>query len=65
MNSTISIPVKTTKFESQPDDIIYFNGPQSVGVGTTSGGAIDVDTFIGDLKKVVSIPTRTIRVVNI
>ena len=52
LNNTISIPVKTTKFESEPDDVIYFNGPQSVGVGTTNGGAIDVDTFIGDLKAV-------------
>ena len=64
LNNTISIPVKTTKFESQPDDIIYFNGPQSVGVGTTNGAAIDVNSFIGDLKEVVSIPTRTIRIPN-
>ena len=64
LNNTISIPVKTTKFESQPDEIIYFNGPQSVGVGTTNGAAIDVNSFIGDLKEVVSIPTRTIRIPN-
>ena len=64
MNNKISIPVKTTKFESEPNQLIYFNGPQSVGVGTTNGGAVDVDTFVGDLKEVVSIPTRTIRIPN-
>ena len=64
LNNTIKIPVKTTKFESEPNDIIYFNGPQSVGVGTTNGAAVDVDRFIGDLKEVVSIPTRTIHIPN-
>ena len=64
LNNKISIPVKTTKFESSPNQLIYFNGPQSVGVGTTNGGAVDVDTFVGDLKEVVSIPTRTIRIPN-
>ena len=62
LNNTVSIPVKTTKFESQPNQIIYFNGPQSVGVGTTPGGAISVDTVVGGLKETVSIPTRTIRI---
>ncbi|GIS09189.1 MAG: hypothetical protein CM15mP113_3190 [Pseudomonadota bacterium] len=64
LNNTISIPVKTTKFESEPNQLIYFNGPQSVGVGTTNGAAIDVDTVIGDLKEVLSIPTRTIHIPN-
>ena len=35
LNNRITIPVKTTQFESDFNDIIYFNGPQSVGVGTT------------------------------
>ena len=30
LNNRISIPVKTTKFESEVNDIVYFNGPQSV-----------------------------------
>ena len=64
LNNTISIPVKTTKFESEDNDIVYFNGPQSVGVGTTSGGAINVDRIIGDIKETVSIPTRTIHIPN-
>ena len=64
LNNSIIIPVKTTRFTSQTNDLIYFNPAQSVGVGTTVGGAIDVDTFIGGLKKTVSIPTRTIRIPN-
>ena len=62
LNTEISIPVNTTKFNSEPNDIIYFNGPQSVGVGTTVGGAVEVDEFIGGLDNQVSIPTRTIRI---
>ena len=64
LNNSISIPVETTKFESEVNDIIYFNGIQSVGVGTTSGGAINVDRIIGDIKETVSIPTRTIHIPN-
>tara|TARA_B100000575_G_scaffold294411_1_gene310169 strand:+ start:13 stop:12861 length:12849 start_codon:yes stop_codon:yes gene_type:complete len=64
LNNQISIPVKTSKFISEVDDVIFFNGPQSVGVGTTSGGAISVDNFIGDIKSSLSIPTRTIHLPN-
>ena len=64
LNNRISIPVKTTKFTSKVNDIVYFNGPQSVGVGTTSGGAINVDRVTGEIKETVSIPTRTIHVPN-
>ena len=64
LNTRISIPVKTNKFTSGFDDIIYFNGPQSVGVGTTQGGAVGVEQVIGGLKEIVSVPTRTIRIPN-
>ena len=64
LNNRISIPVKTTKFDSEVNDIIYFNGPQSVGVGTTTGGAISVERVIGDIKETTSIPTRTIHIPN-
>ena len=36
LNNKINIPVETKKFNSKTNDIVYFNGPQSVGVGTTS-----------------------------
>ena len=64
LNNKITIPVKTTKFNSEVNDIVYFNGAQSVGVGTTPGGAIEVNEFIGGLDNQVSIPTRTIRIPN-
>ena len=64
LNNKISIPVETTPFTSELNDIIYFNGRQSVGIGTTIGGAIKVDTFVGDKVTEVSIPTRTIRIPN-
>ena len=64
LTNEISIPAKTNKFVSVADDIVYFNGPQSVGVGTTSGGAIEVETVVGNIKKMISIPTRTIRIPN-
>ena len=35
-----------------------------MGIGTTPGGAIDVDRIVGDLVEVVSIPTRTIHIPN-
>ena len=64
LNNQISIPVKTTKFNSELNDIVYFNGPQSVGVGTTVGCEIKVQEFIGGRANEVSIPTRTIRIPN-
>ena len=64
LNNRISIPVKTKKFESKTNDVIYFNGPQSVGVGTTSGGATSVDRVVGEIVKRTSIPTRTIHIPN-
>ena len=47
MNNTITIPVKTTAFDSSPNNIVYFNGPQSVGIGTTPGAATKIKRFIG------------------
>ena len=64
LNNQINIPVKTTKFESKTNDLVYFNGPQSVGVGTTSGGATQVKYFFGETVKDLSIPTRTIHLPN-
>ena len=64
LNTSINIPVKTKKFDSKVNDIVYFNGKQSVGVGTTAGGGISVDYWIGNLKENLSIPTRTIHIPN-
>ena len=64
LNSKINIPVKTRKFESKVNDIVYFNGKQSVGVGTTSGGATSVEYVVGETNQNLSIPTRTIHLPN-
>ncbi len=64
LNNQISIPVQTKKFDSETNDIIYFNAPQSVGVGTTSGGAISVDRVVGDIVERTPIPTRAIHIPN-
>ena len=64
LNNRISIPVKTSQFTSKPKQIIFFNGPQSVGVGTTPGGAIEVERVTGEIKESISIPTRTIHIPN-
>ena len=64
LNNRISIPVKTTKFNSKLNDIIYFNGKQSVGLGTTPGSAHTTEYVVGEIKENVSIPTRTIRLPN-
>jgi len=64
LNTSVTIPVKTQKFDSKLNDLAYFNGKQSVGVGTTAGGGISVDYWVGDLKESLSIPTRTIHIPN-
>ena len=64
LNNTISIPVKTTAFDSSPNNIVYFNGPQSVGIGTTLGAATKIKRFIGGKAEDVSVPTRTIHIPN-
>ena len=64
LTNEISIPVRTNKFNSTPNDIVYFNSAQSVGLGDTTGSAISVDRIIGETKQTVSIPTRTIHIPN-
>ena len=64
LNNKINIPVKTNKFDSKVNELVYFNGPQSVGVGTTSGGATQVEYVFGETKQNLSIPTRTIHIPN-
>ena len=63
LNDTVSIPVKTNKFESKLNDIVYFNAPQSIGIGT-DGVAISVNYVIGEFEKSVSISNRQIYLPN-
>ena len=64
LNNQISIPVQTKKFDSEINDVIYFNSAQSVGIGTTPGGATSVDRIVGEIVDRISIPTRTIHIPN-
>ena len=64
LNNKISIPVRTERFNSKPNDIVFFNSTQQVGVGVTSGSAITRDYHIGETKIEVPIPTRTIYLPN-
>ena len=59
LNTVISIPVKTTKFNSQLNDVIFFNAPQQIGLGT-DGVGISTNYFFGETIKSISIPNRQI-----
>ena len=63
LNNQVTIPVKTRKFESQLNDIVYFNAPQSIGLGT-DGEGISTNYVIGETVKSVSIPNRQIYLPN-
>ena len=63
LNNRFTIPVKTEKFDSKVNDVVFFNGVQSVGVGT-SGVASTVNYVVGETLSVVSIPERAIYLPN-
>ena len=63
LNTVISIPASTTKFESQLNDVVYFNAPQQIGLGT-DGEGISTNYFVGDRVDSVSIPNRQIYLPN-
>ena len=63
LNTVISLPVKTKKFESQLNDVVYFNAPQQIGVGT-DGEAISTNYVVGETIKSISIPNRQIYLPN-
>ena len=56
----LTLPVKTQKFTSSFNDIVYFNAKNAVGVGTTSGSAVTKSFNVGITTVTVSIPTRQI-----
>jgi len=60
----VTIPVRTPEFESKRDDLVYFNAKDSVGVGTTGGGAILKSFTVGNVSQTVSVPFRSIYLPN-
>ena len=63
LNNRFTIPVKTDKFVSKVNDIVYFNGVQSVGVGTDNVG-YTTNYYIGETVTQTSIPERAIYLPN-
>ena len=60
LSNKINIQTKTNQFESKVNDKVFFNGHQSVGVGTTSGAGITTSYIIGETSKDIYIPTQSI-----
>ena len=57
---SFTIPLASDYFESEKDDKVYFNPNQSVGVGVATGTETSIAQFVGNTKKVISIPTQSI-----
>ena len=60
----IVIPARTSEFKSQRNSLVYFNAKESVGLGTTSGGAISKTRTVGGIQNTVSIPYQSIYIPN-
>ena len=63
LNNLINIPVQTRKFESKVNDVIYFNAPQQIGIGT-DGTGITSKYFVGETIKSITIQNRQIYLPN-
>jgi len=64
LNNRFTINAKIPQIDSSLNHKIYFNGNQSVGLGTTSGMSIGVTYTIGETSKQISIPTQSIYLPN-
>ena len=64
LNDRVTLPVRTQKFSSERQDIVYLNTSEAVGLGTTAGGAVQRTYNVGVTSYTVSIPTQTIHIPN-
>jgi len=64
ISDRITIPARTREFTSKRNDLVYFNAKDSVGIGTTVGGAVSKTFTIGNVTDTVSVPHRSIYVPN-
>jgi hypothetical protein len=62
--SSFTLPVKTSHFDSNLDDKVFFNSIQSVGVGTTTGSSSPNQYLIGNTYKTVSVPVQSVYLPN-
>ena len=60
IKDTFTLPIKTPYFESDLDDIVYFNPQQAVGFGTTTGGDAAREFQIGNTVESISVPYQSI-----
>ena len=60
----IAIAARTPEFKSERNSLVYFNAKESVGLGTTSGGAISKTRTVGGIQNTVSIPYQSIYIPN-
>ena len=63
LNNRFTVPVKINKFDSKVNDIVYFNGVQSIGIGTDNVG-YSTNYYIGETVSQVAIPERAIYLPN-
>jgi hypothetical protein len=64
LEDKITIPARAKYFDSQRDNLVYFNAKDSVGIGTTAGGAVLKSFTIGNVPNTISIPYRSIYLPN-
>jgi len=64
LSDRVKLPVKSVLFESKRDDLVYFNAKDSVGIGTTTGGATSKTFTVGGISQTISIPHRSIYLPN-
>ena len=63
-NDRIKLSANTPKFDSKRNHLVYFNAKDSVGLGTTSGGAITKSYTVGEVTDTISIPYNSIYIPN-
>ena len=63
LNNNFTISVNTKQFDSRVDDVVFFNPPQSVGVGTSGTSSI-IKYHIGEIIEDIDIPERSIYLPN-
>lgn len=64
LSDRIKIKASTTQFKSERDKLVYFNAKDSVGIGTTIGGAVSKTFTVGGISDTISIPYRSIYLPN-
>ena len=62
--NSFTLPVQTDYFDSQLDNIVYFNPKQSVGKESTAGISTSITVTVAGIVKTISIPAQSIYLPN-